>query len=56
MDNCDIKVPREIRCSSKDDNLESFRKKLLKNKFHHQDYEPNLDGVFSGYLFKGILD
>ena len=56
LQTCDIYVPREVRCSSNEMPLEELKTKLLTNKFTHKEYDPNLEGVFSKYLFEGILD
>lgn len=44
-----------MRHSSKDEDIEEFKKILRSNTFKHKEYNPNLDTVFGKFLFEGIM-
>jgi len=48
-------LPREIGLSLGDqEDITSFRKKLITNKFRHHSYNPSYDVVFNRLLYKGL--
>jgi hypothetical protein len=50
-----VKMPRSVEYTIEDNqSIEKFRETLMLNKFRHPSYDPNLDTIFSRYLYQGL--
>lgn len=50
-----VKMPRSVEYTLEDmQSIEKFRETLMLNRFKHPSYDPNLDTVFSRYLYQGL--
>ena len=55
LESAQLVLPREIALSLGDqEDIGSFRKKLITNKFRHHAYNPSYDVVFNRLLYKGL--